>query len=315
MAETTTVNPPAFQMPYLQYGMEQARGLYDTSGPNFFPNRTYVPFSGQTEQALGLTENRALMGSPVDKAMQGYVTGTLSNQTMGQPSYNYLSNTLAGNYLGGGDKNPYLDATFDQASKQVTDAFNKSVIPSLNASFSRAGGSGSGIQQELALDSANVLGQNLTNLATNIYGKNFQNERDRQNQAASTYGNVMSQVGNIQGRAAQMAPTASALDYANIDRLGGVGQAVEGKANQILQDQMNRFNYYQNRPEQNLGNYMGYVTGDLGRQQSTEGSRGSSTQNAIGGALALGQLFNEIGGENAGWWGAGLGALGGLLSS
>ena len=69
MAETTTVNPPSFQLPYLQYGMEQARGLYETGGPNYFPNKTYVPFSGQTEAALGLTENRALMGSPVDRAM------------------------------------------------------------------------------------------------------------------------------------------------------------------------------------------------------------------------------------------------------
>ena len=574
MAETTTVNPPSFQLPYLQYGMEQARGLYETGGPNYFPNKTYVPFSGQTEAALGLTENRALMGSPVDRAMQSYITGTLGNTGMGQPAFNYYSNmmnqfsgspygtpqmsqplqnpmaqppsmpagpmqfpeppstskpiigrpmpqgpqtvgkygqpigrpmhqgirdesgrlmpapplsstfknvtperlqkaeeerrkylernngvdkhnladdvynfmskqpgdigyatggpvvpeflkkktkppsnqvdsgsivtrggqpvqptppdpmtarpipsqpmanampapavprplppnpfnlnaaqnqidaTLSGNYL---NANPYLDQAFDLASKKVTDAYTKSVIPALNASFAGAGGSGSGIQRELALDASERLGTSLGSLASDIYGQNYQNERARQadaarlagnlysvggqdvvnranaalrarevalnnaiNQgklgldAASGYGNLLSQIGTLQGRAAQLAPTASALDYANIDRLGGVGQAVEGKANQILQDQINRFNYYQNRPEQNLANYMGYVTGDLGREQVKNYDKGSSALNALGGAAALGDLFNKIGGGNAGWWGAGLGALGGLLAS
>ena len=581
MAETTTVNPPSFQLPYLQYGMEQARGLYETGGPNYFPNKTYVPFSGQTEAALGLTENRALMGSPVDRAMQSYITGTLGNTGMGQPAFNYYSSmmnqfsgspygtpqmsqplqnpmaqppsmpagpmqfpespstgqpiigrpmpqgpqtvgkygqpigrpmhqgirdesgrlmpapgepntpefnalkakraqlqeqmktiprsirggsnefgqnprpsitsfgpkynptqkeiddlaryksilsqqkeidsqisammpnqgfgvqldsptlslepqpilpqpmpsqpmanavpapavprplppnpfnlnaaqnqidaTLSGNYL---NANPYLDQAFDLASKKVTDAYTKSVIPALNASFAGAGGSGSGIQRELALDASERLGTSLGSLASDIYGQNYQNERARQadaarlagnlysvggqdvvnranaalrarevalnnaiNQgklgldAASGYGNLLSQIGTLQGRAAQLAPTASALDYANIDRLGGVGQAVEGKANQILQDQINRFNYYQNRPEQNLANYMGYITGNYGQDQTTNFDKGSSALNALGGASVLGSLFNEIGGQGAGWWGAGLGALGGLLAS
>ena len=500
MAETTTVNPPSFQLPYLQYGMEQARGLYETGGPNYFPNKTYVPFSGQTEAALGLTENRALMGSPVDRAMQSYITGTLGNTGMGQPAFNYYSNmmnqfsgspygtpqmsqpfqnpmaqspmlpspplssyfknvtperlqkaeeerrkylernngvdkhnladdvynfmskqpgdtgyatggpvvpeflkkktkppsnqvdsgsivtrvtrggqpvqptppdpmtarpmpsqpmanavpapavprplppnpfnlnaaqnqidaTLSGNYL---NANPYLDQAFDLASKKVTDAYTKSVIPALNASFAGAGGSGSGIQRELALDASERLGTSLGSLASDIYGQNYQAERGRQADAASIalnnainqgklgldaaagYGNLLSQIGTLQGRAAQLAPTASALDYANIDRLGGVGQAVEGKANQILQDQINRFNYYQNRPEQNLANYMGYITGNYGQDQTTNFDKGSSALNALGGASVLGSLFNELGGQGAGWWGAGLGALGGLLAS
>ena len=60
--DTTTTqkaDPWSGQQPYLKFGFNQAQNLYNSGGPQFYPGRTYVPFSGQTEQALGMAQNRA----------------------------------------------------------------------------------------------------------------------------------------------------------------------------------------------------------------------------------------------------------------
>lgn len=86
--QTTTTLPPAYQLPYLQYGLNQSKGLYDQGSQ-------VVPFSQQSEQALQGTQQRATQGSPlVDSAQQ------------------YAQKSLQGGFLGA---NPYLDQTFEQA--------------------------------------------------------------------------------------------------------------------------------------------------------------------------------------------------------
>jgi hypothetical protein len=87
--QTTKVEPPAYQLPYLNKGLQQAGALYNQGG-------TVVPFSPQTETAMQLTENRALAGSPVTRAGQDYATKSLQGGFMGS--------------------NPYLDATFNRAA-------------------------------------------------------------------------------------------------------------------------------------------------------------------------------------------------------
>lgn len=87
--QTTTTQPPAFQLPYLQYGLNQAKGLYDQGNQ-------VVPFSQQSEQALQGTQQRAMQGSPLIDSAQAYTQKSLN-----------------GGFLGA---NPYLDQTFNQAA-------------------------------------------------------------------------------------------------------------------------------------------------------------------------------------------------------
>jgi hypothetical protein len=86
--QVTTTQPPAFQLPYLQYGLGQAKSLYDQGSQT-------VPFSQYSEQALAGTAQRAAGGSPLVGAAQ-----------------NYAQQSLQGGFLG---SNPYLDQTFEQA--------------------------------------------------------------------------------------------------------------------------------------------------------------------------------------------------------
>jgi hypothetical protein len=87
--QTTTTTPPAYQLPYLQYGLNQAKSLYDQGTP-------VIPFSPQSEQALQGVQQRATAGSPLVSSANDYVQKSLS-----------------GGFLG---SNPYLDQTFNQAA-------------------------------------------------------------------------------------------------------------------------------------------------------------------------------------------------------
>ena len=197
---TTTVqnaDPWGPSQPYRIRGFEQALQNLQSGGPQFYPGQTYVPFSGQTEAALGGMENRAMYGSPVEGSMQNWVTNTLNNPIggqqrdflsglMGQGPQSFsgydvkgnltsglgadvqsqLSRTLQGDYL---NSNPYLDKTYDRALEGV--------LPGLNATFGGAGRSGSGVHAMSA-------GKASSDLANQIYGGNYQMERGRMMQAA-----------------------------------------------------------------------------------------------------------------------------------
>lgn len=88
-SQTTSTEPPSYQLPYLQHGVNQAQQLYNRGS-------SVVPFAPQTEAAIQGTTQRALAGSPVTQAAQ-----------------NYATNTLNGGFLG---SNPWLDQTFNKAA-------------------------------------------------------------------------------------------------------------------------------------------------------------------------------------------------------
>ena len=270
-------------LPYAQTGLAGAASLYQSGGPDFYPDATFVPFARQTERGLGMLENRG---------MEGY-SPRLSPQ---ETSYgNLLQNTLQGDFLSP-TTNPFLSDVYDQASTELTDTFTDRILPALSAQFGAAGGSNSQIQGQLATDAAGKLTDSLAKLQTNLYGQNFQQERGRQMQAS------------------QLVPQFSGLERQNIMDQFRVGQQVEDKSREILQDEINRFNYYQTRPETNLQNYLRNISFNFPTQQTLPTSGLAST---LGSAATLGSLFNQFAGEDsdgtAGYVGTGLGALLGLL--
>ena len=92
---------------------------------------------------------------------------------------NQLDSTLSGQYLNPGT-NPYLNATYDQAAGKVAQQYSTAIAPGLAAGAQRAGQFGSSAMNEAMLMSQGQLGSTLNDLATNIYGGNYQQERGRQ---------------------------------------------------------------------------------------------------------------------------------------
>jgi hypothetical protein len=146
-AATQSVEPSEFVRPYYEEALTSAQDLFRSDVPQYFPEATYVPFSGQTEAALQLQEQRALAGSPLLGAAQQEVQNILSGQ--------YLDPAT----------NPYLQQTFERAAGDVRSQ--------LGSMFARGGRYGSAAMAETA-------GRRLGDLAANIYGSAYERERARQ---------------------------------------------------------------------------------------------------------------------------------------
>lgn len=307
--QTTTTEPPAFIQPYMQYGAEQSRALHETGGPQYYGGNTVVPFAPQTEQALGLTEQRALGGSPVVDAAQGYAARTLNTDPSSQ--FGAAANPFAtgANPYGSGS-NPYLDATFNRAADSVQNR--------LQSGFAGAGRN---------IDAARpVAAQELNDLAAQVYGGDYAAERNRQ----LAYGQQQLGIGaqgyeserdrmaqdldrqrSMQFAAAGLAPQLANQDYVDINALQGVGGQVEDLAGRMMEDQAARWDYSQNAPQINLDNYISRIGGAFPGQSTTQTTPTyrNRTAGALGGAMGGAQM-----GSYFGPWGTAIGAIaGGLL--
>jgi hypothetical protein len=308
-SRTTTVNePPAFIQPFMQYGAQQSRALYETGGPQYYGGNTVVPFADQTEQALGMTEQRALNGSPVNNAAQDYATRTLTTSPTSQ--FGSAANpygSSANPY--GSATNPHLDATFNKAADSVQQRLG-----------SQFAGSGRNVDASRAVNS-----DELNNLATGIYGGAYESERNRglsydQQQlgiGASGYESERDRMAqdldrqrSTQYAVAGMAPQLANQDYVDIQALQGVGGQVEDYAGRMMEDQAARWDFSQNAPQMNLDNYIARITGAYPGQNSTSTTpiHRNRTAGAAGGAMAGAQV-----GSAFGPWGTAVGAIGGGL--
>jgi hypothetical protein len=307
---TTTTEPPAFIRPFMEYGAQQSRALYETGGPQYYQGNTVVPFSQQTERALGMTEQRALNGSPVTNAAQNYATDTLTSTPASQ--FGTASNPYASSANPYGSvNNPYLDATFNKAADTVQ-----------NRLESQFAGSGRNVA---ASRPANT--EALNDLATNIYGGAYENERNRglsfdQQQlgiGASGYESERERMAqdldrqrSMQFGVAGLAPQLANQDYVDINALQGVGGQVEDLTGRLMEDQAARWDFSQNAPQMNLDNYIARVTGAYPGQNATQTTpvHRNRTAGAMGGAMAGAQMGSQI----YPGWGTAIGAIaGGLL--
>ena len=95
--------------------------------------------------------------------------------------------TIGGAYLSP-QTNPWLQDTYNQAAKAVTDSYLSTTQPRTDALFYKGGafGPGNSAYEETVARNQFGLGQNLNNLATNIFGGNYNAERGRQ--ATATFG-------------------------------------------------------------------------------------------------------------------------------
>jgi hypothetical protein len=72
--QTKVAEPWSAQAPYLQDIFRESQNRYNSGGPAYFPESTVTPFAPQTEMALNATENRAMMGNPLNFAAQNSIS-------------------------------------------------------------------------------------------------------------------------------------------------------------------------------------------------------------------------------------------------
>lgn len=167
LTSTTTTDLPDWLKPYAQQFLKAYQGLVfgPGGGVRQMPsdlNRQLAPFTPDQTQALKMISGT----TPISSALAG--GGAQS-----------LFDTLSGSYLNP-QTNPYLDATYQAAARPMTQAYQFATAPSLMASAQHAGQMGGSAYNEQELLNQYGLGQNLSDLAANIYGGNYQQERGRQ---------------------------------------------------------------------------------------------------------------------------------------
>ncbi|MEJ2116432.1 MAG: hypothetical protein P8Y36_00445, partial [Alphaproteobacteria bacterium] len=157
------------QKPYLEYGFDEAKGIYGSGPAEYYPGQTYVDMSDPTLAGLQGQTALASQGTPsVTGSASDYAENTLSGNS-DNPWAAFLgsggtgmSETASGAYL---NSNPYLDATYDAAARNVKDDFNTSVMPGIAAQFGMSGGAGSDLHKELATRAGGELTDSLSALA------------------------------------------------------------------------------------------------------------------------------------------------------
>ena len=266
MATTTTQTIAPEIAPYLTYGLQQATGLYQGGGPQYYTGETFVAPSQTTQAGLQALETRALAGNPL--------TGLAQQQLQG---------TLGGAYLGG---NPFFQGAFAPAAQAAQQQY-KSTLGDIASKASLAGRYGSGVMGNLQDRASGQYAQALTNTAGQLAYQNYEQERARQQQAIGA------------------APQLAATDYQDIQNLLQAGQIREGYTGQQLGADIQRFNFLQNQPQQNLQNYMSLVYGNpLGRVGSTTASGAADTstlQKVLGTAATAAGVYKNLGSPNLNW--------------
>lgn len=107
---------------------------------------------------------------------------TAPAQDLANAGVDQLRGTLAGDYLHP-ETNPYLKATYEAAAEPMTAAYQYATAPGTMAAAQRSGQMGGSAYTELAALDRYNLGRNLSELATDIYGGNYERERARQSGA------------------------------------------------------------------------------------------------------------------------------------
>jgi hypothetical protein len=283
---------------------------------------------GQQNPASQMYQN--IYGQAASSPTNQFFTGLMGGSV--NPAMAGTQATASGQYLSG---NPFFQGAFAPAAQAATQQF-QTAIGDIGSAASRAGRYGSGAMSTLQDRASNQLAQQLSNTAGQLAYQNFAAERGMQEAAQGRLGNLAQQnivnqmagatglgqnyqqalatqlaatggVGQTFGQdmarqltAAGMAPGLAQSDYQDIQNLLAAGQAREGYTGQQLQSDINRFNFLQNAPQQNLGTFLSSVYGNpLTRQgqQTTGGYQETSNlQNLLGTAATLGGLYRNVGG-------------------
>lgn len=255
----TTTEPWAQQKPYLEHGMSEAARLYHQGPAQYYPGQTYTNMSDATQAGLAGQVATAMDGNAVVNNAAGNV-----------------ADTTAGKYLSP-ESNPYLAGTFRAAADDLNRQFTDTTMPALGAMFGGDAGNSS-----LALAAGSAAGDHsrqLRDLASDIYGGNYQQERSRQMTAAG------------------MAPGLRDAQFGDATKLQDAGAKYEHQAGKVLEDDINRWNYAQNADQSALQDYMSLVSGNLG-STSTSRTSGSNTGSPINSALgAASMMASGMGGK------------------
>lgn len=153
---TTTSIDPSIK-PYVTYGLEEGKRLYESQTPSFFPSQTYVSPSEQTQQALKMAQERAMAGSPLTGAAQAETLATIQGKGV----------------------NPFLAGALEQTNRLAGEDYLRN-IQKLQSGASSMGRYGSAAQGQQTGQAQDIFARALTEQGGQLAYNSAEAERQRQ---------------------------------------------------------------------------------------------------------------------------------------
>jgi hypothetical protein len=276
------------QKPYLIDIFQQSQNMYNSGAlaPDYYAGNTVAPQSQWTQNALQMQADRAMNGSAsIDTALAGMDNITSGNALANNAGLNALNQMTTA-------VNPYMTALYEDAAGQAN--------AQIDSGFSGAGRYGSGAHENAKADA-------MADLSAQMYSHAYDQQLQAAQQAGQLYNTGIGQQ-VVAGQTAQQLANQAYTDAAALSEAGGVKDDYQ---QQLINADIDRYNYESQQPLTALSNYNQLIQGTYGGTSTTTGQqqRGSLLGGALGGAAsgaALGSMFGPVG--------TGVGALaGGLL--
>jgi hypothetical protein len=140
----------------------------------------------------------------------------------------------------------------EAASQAAREQFTNETIPGLSSRFGMSGRTGSPGMMNAYDSAAAGYGRGVADIATNLYGTAYENERQRQQEMAMFAPDLLQ---------ARTGMYSSALE---------AQQLRDEQAQRELTDRVNRFNFLQKAPGEAIANYMRNVSGSYGGQTTSQ---------------------------------------------
>lgn len=248
---------PDWLKPYYTYGLSKGESLATGPGPQYYPGQQVAPLNSQQQQGLSSISNAA------------QTTGGANNNALNANAFETSGALLNPN------ANPYLSSMFNTAADSVR-----------NQVGSEFAGAGSNIT-----NSAPVLSDQLNNLATQLYG--------------GEYNTGLQNMTMAQGLTPQLTQSA----YLPGNELLQAGQTTQQQQQNEINAQMQKYNYQQTLPYNQLSwysNLLGQNAQPFGGSSGHANMQNNPVMTGLGLGMAGAGLYGMLGGGAA--------AGGGLMS-
>jgi hypothetical protein len=310
---STQSSIPAFMQPYMQSYLGSAQNLYNNNTPRYFQGDQVADLNGMQGRGINALFGAGNRGFSFDPQSTGLLNRTMKGDFLrSNPLFGQLQQEASGKYL---NSNPYLDSIYKSNLNSSLDD-----IQARFAGSGRSGGSGY---------MGNAMGEAAGRVTDQVFGQNYENERNRQQQAQGLLNSIYGQERNFQNAAIGESGLRSNQNWLNdmqgynaMLQAGGLRQQqnqAEIDANKA------KFDWQQNLPYWKLNQY-GNALG-MGTQAGTNTTTTGPGANKMGNALGMGMMGAGLGASIPGWgagagtmlgpagWAlGGLGLLGGLFS-
>jgi hypothetical protein len=289
VTSTTTQSLPEWMRPYQEQLFQQGQQAINGMNPQDMesPYGDVSPWNQAQQTASNMIIGRALQGSPIQDAAQGYMFDALSGGHMSP--YAGMENEFSG-------YSPQFNQMLQSSNDAISDSYAKGVGASNNIRFNKAGTLGGSAWQETTADNearlASSLADNTRNMMDGQWQRSAGLEESRLGRQEGAFQSMMGRNAGMLG----LAPQFQQMDYYDMNQMLGAGDR-QYQYQQSVLDAMNN-NYFNNinfpmsQLDRGLGLLRG-ISGNSGVSTMTQPRQGGGTN---WGGAAGGLLMGLMGG-------------------